>query len=77
MFAFEPGAEAPAGREPKTSDTRSFIMSRPVIEEASARSQQQVQPPALPRTVQARYAQSTNSLWDEKSSRIVNIFTRH
>ncbi|XP_007552970.1 zinc finger CCCH domain-containing protein 14 [Poecilia formosa] len=57
----EYGAEAPAGCEPKSSDTRSFIMSRPVIEEASARSQQQVQPPALPRTVQAREGVDTSS----------------
>ncbi|XP_054875991.1 zinc finger CCCH domain-containing protein 14 isoform X3 [Poeciliopsis prolifica] len=55
------GAEAPAGCEPKTSDTRSFIVSRPVIEEASAQSQQQVQPPALPRTVQAREGVDTSS----------------
>uniref|UniRef100_A0A1A7Y7G6 Zinc finger CCCH domain-containing protein 14 n=2 Tax=Iconisemion striatum TaxID=60296 RepID=A0A1A7Y7G6_9TELE len=42
-----------ADSEPKTFDTRSFIMSRPVLDEPSVRSSQQVQP-ALPRTVQAR-----------------------
>ncbi|KAM4713691.1 zinc finger CCCH domain-containing protein 14 isoform 2-T2 [Anableps anableps] len=57
----EYGVEAPAGCEQKTFDTRSFIMSRPTIEEASVRSQQHVQPPALPRTVQAREGVDTSS----------------
>ncbi|XP_047243055.1 zinc finger CCCH domain-containing protein 14 [Girardinichthys multiradiatus] len=57
----EYGVEIPAGSEPKTSDTRSFIMSRPPLEEASVRSQQQVQPPALPRTVQAREGVDSSS----------------
>ncbi|XP_033503739.1 zinc finger CCCH domain-containing protein 14 isoform X2 [Epinephelus lanceolatus] len=52
------GAEVAAGSEAKPFDTRSFIMSRPQLEEATARIQQR--PPvkgevqsALPRTVQA------------------------
>ncbi|XP_017282852.1 zinc finger CCCH domain-containing protein 14 isoform X2 [Kryptolebias marmoratus] len=49
----EYGVEAAAECEAKPFDTRSFIMSRPVLEEPSVRSQQQVQS-ALPRTVQAR-----------------------
>ncbi|KAM6915294.1 zinc finger CCCH domain-containing protein 14 [Xenentodon cancila] len=47
------GVEVTVGSEPKAFDTRSFIMSRPVLEDSSGISRQQVQP-ALPRTVQAR-----------------------
>ncbi|XP_021168184.2 zinc finger CCCH domain-containing protein 14 isoform X1 [Fundulus heteroclitus] len=58
----ECSAEVAAGSEPKSSDTRSFIMSRPVIEEASVRSLPQVQqPPGLPRTVQAREGVDSSS----------------
>ncbi|KAF7669123.1 hypothetical protein LDENG_00240980 [Lucifuga dentata] len=51
------GVEVATGSEKKTFDTRSFIMSRPLIEEP-ARSQQRPQvkenvQPAAPRTVQA------------------------
>lgn len=44
--------EVTAHGETKTSDTRSFIMSRPMLEETPARSRQQYQS-AVPRTVQA------------------------
>ncbi|XP_067338895.1 zinc finger CCCH domain-containing protein 14 isoform X2 [Channa argus] len=52
------GVEVAAGSEAKAFDTRSFIMSRPQLEEAQARPQQRHQlkkevQPALPRTVQA------------------------
>lgn len=46
------GVQVNAGGDSKAFDTRSFIMSRPQLEEPAARSQQQVQT-ALPRTVQA------------------------
>ncbi|XP_047429183.1 zinc finger CCCH domain-containing protein 14 isoform X2 [Mugil cephalus] len=46
------GVEATVGNEGKPFDTRSFIMSRPQLDEASARTQQHVQS-AIPRTVQA------------------------
>uniref|UniRef100_A0A1A8E2I4 Zinc finger CCCH domain-containing protein 14 n=2 Tax=Nothobranchius kadleci TaxID=1051664 RepID=A0A1A8E2I4_NOTKA len=46
--------------ELKTFDTRSFIMSRPVLDEPSVKSSQQVQP-ALPRTVQAREGGDSSS----------------
>ncbi|XP_023259269.1 zinc finger CCCH domain-containing protein 14 isoform X2 [Seriola lalandi dorsalis] len=50
--------EVAAGSEAKTFDTRSFIMSRPQLEESQNRSQQRLQvkgevQSALPRTVQA------------------------
>ncbi|KAM4529305.1 zinc finger CCCH domain-containing protein 14 [Fundulus diaphanus] len=57
----ECSVEVADGSEPKSSDTRSFIMSRPVIEEASVRSLPQVQPPGLPRTVQAREGVDSSS----------------
>lgn len=57
----EYGGEISAGCEPKTTDTRSFIMSRPITEEASAQNQQQVLTPALPRTVQPREGVDTSS----------------
>ncbi|XP_071335301.1 zinc finger CCCH domain-containing protein 14 isoform X2 [Trachinotus anak] len=52
------GVEVAAGGEAKTFDTRSFIMSRPQLEESRSRTQQHLQvkgevQPALPRTVQA------------------------
>ncbi|XP_022622822.1 zinc finger CCCH domain-containing protein 14 isoform X1 [Seriola dumerili] len=52
------GVEVAAGSEAKTFDTRSFIMSRPQLEESQNRAQQRLQvkgevQPALPRTVQA------------------------
>ncbi|XP_056219563.1 zinc finger CCCH domain-containing protein 14 isoform X2 [Seriola aureovittata] len=52
------GVEVAAGSEAKTFDTRSFIMSRPQLEESQNRSQQRLQvkgevQSALPRTVQA------------------------
>lgn len=46
------GVEVTAGSEAKTSDTRSFIVSRAQVEESPARHQQHVQS-SLPRTVQA------------------------
>lgn len=54
------GVEVSAGREAKTFDTRSFIMSRPRVEEAQTRTQQHLQlkeegQSVLPRTVQAGY----------------------
>ncbi|XP_037541364.1 zinc finger CCCH domain-containing protein 14 isoform X2 [Nematolebias whitei] len=52
--------EAAAGGEPKPFDTRSFIMSRPVIEDTSVRNPQQVQS-ALLRTVQAREGVDSSS----------------
>lgn len=55
MYAFVLGAAAAAECEQKPFDTRSFIMSRPVLEEPPVRSPQQVQS-ALLRTVQARYS---------------------
>uniref|UniRef100_A0A3B3CIL2 Zinc finger CCCH domain-containing protein 14 n=1 Tax=Oryzias melastigma TaxID=30732 RepID=A0A3B3CIL2_ORYME len=45
--------EVAAGAEPKSFDTRSFIMSRPLLEQTAARSPLQATP-SLPRTVQAR-----------------------
>ncbi|XP_038143479.1 zinc finger CCCH domain-containing protein 14 isoform X1 [Cyprinodon tularosa] len=57
----EYAVETPAGCESKTSDTRSFIMSRPTLEEPSVQSQQQVHTPALPRTVQAREGVDSSS----------------
>ncbi|XP_072218390.1 zinc finger CCCH domain-containing protein 14 isoform X3 [Leuresthes tenuis] len=50
-YIIPPGGEVTACCEPKTFDTRSFIMSRPVLEESALRIPVQ---PALPRTVQAR-----------------------
>lgn len=55
---YAPGAEVAAGSEAKTFDTRSFIVSRPQLQEPAARSQQRLQGKeevhsALPRTVQA------------------------
>ncbi|XP_062292914.1 zinc finger CCCH domain-containing protein 14 isoform X2 [Scomber scombrus] len=52
------GVEVTASRESKVFDTRSFIMSRPQLEEPQIRSQQRLQVkeevlPALPRTIQA------------------------
>ncbi|XP_044185516.1 zinc finger CCCH domain-containing protein 14 isoform X1 [Thunnus albacares] len=52
------GVEVAANNESKTFDTRSFIMSRPQLEEPQIRSQQRLQAkeevlPALPRTIQA------------------------
>ncbi|KAI3364336.1 hypothetical protein L3Q82_011131 [Scortum barcoo] len=52
------GVAVAAGSEVKTFDTRSFIMSRPQLQEPAARSQQRLQvkdgvQSALPRTVQA------------------------
>ncbi|XP_061562897.1 zinc finger CCCH domain-containing protein 14 isoform X2 [Cololabis saira] len=47
------GVEVITGSEPKKFDTRSFIMSRPVLEESSVISRQQVQP-ALARSIQTR-----------------------
>ncbi|XP_040920927.1 zinc finger CCCH domain-containing protein 14 isoform X2 [Toxotes jaculatrix] len=52
------GVEVSAGSEAKTFDTRSFIMSRPQLEESQNRTLQRLQVkgelhPALPRTVQA------------------------
>ncbi|XP_041832548.1 zinc finger CCCH domain-containing protein 14 isoform X2 [Melanotaenia boesemani] len=49
----EYSGEVTTGCEPKTFDTRSFIMSRPLLEESPVRSRQQGQS-ALLRTVQAR-----------------------
>ncbi|XP_013874915.1 zinc finger CCCH domain-containing protein 14 [Austrofundulus limnaeus] len=53
-------AAAAAECEQKPFDTRSFIMSRPVLEEPPVRSPQQVQS-ALPRTVQAREGVDSSS----------------
>ncbi|XP_070705117.1 zinc finger CCCH domain-containing protein 14 isoform X2 [Pempheris klunzingeri] len=52
------GAEVATGSEAKAFDTRSFIMSRPQLQEPAARGQQRLQvkdevQSALPRTVQA------------------------
>ncbi|KAM4522909.1 zinc finger CCCH domain-containing protein 14 isoform 2-T2 [Odontesthes bonariensis] len=50
-YIIPPGGEVTASCEPKTCDTRSFIVSRPLMEESPLRVPVQ---PALPRTVQAR-----------------------
>ncbi len=55
------GVQVDAGIDAKTFDTRSFIMSRPQLQEPAARNQQRPQAKeevqfALPRTVQAGYA---------------------
>ncbi|XP_026175178.1 zinc finger CCCH domain-containing protein 14 isoform X2 [Mastacembelus armatus] len=52
------GVELTAGNEAKAFDTRSFIMSKPQLEESHTKTQQHVQlkdgvQPGLPRTVQA------------------------
>ncbi|XP_056150470.1 zinc finger CCCH domain-containing protein 14 isoform X2 [Lampris incognitus] len=52
--------------EPKNFDTRSFIMSRPLLEETQSRNQLQPQvkediQPAIPRTVQASKESTVNS----------------
>ena len=67
LLSLPVGAEVAAGSDAKTFDTRSFIVSRPQLQETPAVSQQRLQvkediQSALARTVQARYTHRRDSL---------------